>query len=73
MSVGESLPRPDALAKITGAALYARDVSEPGMWHLKLVPAGRPHARIVRVDTGRAEAIPGVRAVLTAADVPVNP
>lgn len=72
MIIGQSILRPDAFAKVTGAALYARDASQPGMWRLKLVPAGRPHARIVGIDTRRAEAVPGVRAVLTAADVPIN-
>jgi CO/xanthine dehydrogenase Mo-binding subunit len=70
--VGTSVVRPDAKDKVTGAAIYARDLSMPGMLHMKLVFAGRPHARIVRVDTSPALACPGVHAVFTAADVPHN-
>jgi CO/xanthine dehydrogenase Mo-binding subunit len=70
--IGASLPRPDALAKVTGAARYPGDLSRPGMLHLKVVFAGRPHARILAVETAAALAHPGVVAVLTAADVPHN-
>ena len=71
-TVGRSVVRPDALSKVTGTAVYARDLSVPGMLHMKLVFAGRPHARIVRVDTTRALACPGVHAVFAARDVPHN-
>jgi len=70
--IGASLPRPDALGKVTGAAHYPADLIRPGMLHLHLVLAGRPHARIVTLDTSAARAHPGVVAVLTAADVPFN-
>ncbi len=70
--IGESLPRPDALGKVTGAASYPGDLVRPGMLHLKVVFAGRPHARILGIDTAAALAHPGVVAVLTAADVPFN-
>jgi CO/xanthine dehydrogenase Mo-binding subunit len=70
--IGESLPRPDALGKVTGAASYPGDLVQPGMLHLKVVFAHRPHARIVAIDTAAALAHPGVVAVLTAADVPFN-
>ncbi len=70
--IGQSIPRMDALDKVTGRELYPGDLSRPGMLHMKVVFAGRPHARIVRLDTRRALAEPGVVAVLTAADVPVN-
>jgi CO/xanthine dehydrogenase Mo-binding subunit len=70
--IGASLPRPDALAKVTGAARYPADLVRPGMLRLRIVFAGRPHARIRRLDTGPALAHPGVVAVLTAADVPYN-
>ncbi|MEN9936484.1 MAG: hypothetical protein RLZZ387_3063 [Chloroflexota bacterium] len=70
--IGASLPRPDALGKVTGAARYPGDLVRPGMLHLKVVFARRPHARIVAVDTSAALAHPGVVAVLTAADVPYN-
>jgi CO/xanthine dehydrogenase Mo-binding subunit len=71
-SIGESLPRPDAIGKVTGAARYPGDLIQPGMLHLKVVFAGRPHARIRALDTAAALAHPGVVAVLTAADVPFN-
>lgn len=70
--IGASLPRPDALAKVTGAALYPADLVKPGMLHLKVVFAHRPHARICSLDSHAALAYPGVVAVLTAADVPYN-
>src|SRR5512139_247613 len=70
--VGTSIIRPDAKDKVTGATIYARDLSVPGMLHMKLVFAGRPHARILRVDTSLALACPGVHAVFTATDVPYN-
>ncbi|MER3514636.1 MAG: aldehyde oxidase, partial [Chloroflexota bacterium] len=72
MALGLSLPRIDARAKVTGEALFPGDISMPGMLHMKILFAGRPHARIRRLDTSRAEAVPGVVAVLTAKDVPVN-
>jgi CO/xanthine dehydrogenase Mo-binding subunit len=71
-SIGQSVARIDARAKVTGEALFAGDISLPEMLHAKLLFAGRPHARIVGIDKTAAEAIPGVIAVLTAQDVPVN-
>jgi CO/xanthine dehydrogenase Mo-binding subunit len=70
--IGAALPRPDALAKVTGAARYPADLVRPDMLRLRIVFAGRPHARIRRLDTAAALAHPGVVAVLTAADVPYN-
>jgi CO/xanthine dehydrogenase Mo-binding subunit len=70
--IGQSLPRPDALGKVTGAARYPGDLVRPGMLHLKDVIAHRPHARILAIDTSAALEYPGVTAVLTAADVPFN-
>ncbi|HEU5434559.1 MAG TPA: xanthine dehydrogenase family protein molybdopterin-binding subunit, partial [Thermomicrobiales bacterium] len=70
--VGAPLPRHDALGKVTGATRYPGDLLRPDMLRLKVVFAGRPHARIVRVDPSAALAHPGVVAVFTAADVPYN-
>ena len=70
--IGASLQRPDALDKVTGQAAYPGDLVRPGMLHLKVVFAHRPHARILAVDTSAALAHPGVVAVLTANDVPYN-
>ena len=70
--IGQPLPRHDALAKVTGAARYPGDLLSADTLHLKVVFAGHPHARVVRIDTSAAIAAPGVVAVLTAADVPYN-
>lgn len=71
-TIGKSLPRVDAQGKVTGATPYSGDLAMKGMLHMKLLFADRPHARVVRVKTGKAEAAPGVVAVYTAKDVPVN-
>ena len=71
-AVGSSLPRIDAVAKVTGAAVYAGDVDLPGQAWLKIVFAGAPHARITALDVRAARAMPDVITILTAADVPVN-
>ncbi len=71
-AIGQSQPRLDARAKVLGTAQYPGDIDLPGQLWMKIRFAGRPHARIVRLDTSRAEAHPGVVAVLTAKDVPVN-
>lgn len=70
--VGDSLRRVDARDKVTGAARYPGDLNRPGQAHMKILFAGRPHARIRALDTAAAEALPGVLAVFTARDVPVN-
>jgi CO/xanthine dehydrogenase Mo-binding subunit len=72
LAVGSSLPRLDAAEKVSGTALYAGDIDLPGQAWLKTVFAGVPHARVNAVNVSRAEAAPGVIAVLTAKDVPVN-
>lgn len=69
-AVGHPLPRPDARAKATGEAVFAADLYFEGMLHGKVLRSRYPHARVLRVDTSRARALPGVVAVLTAADVP---
>ena len=63
-------PRVDAWEKVTGQATYAGDVYLPGMLLCKLLVSARSHARIVRIDTARAAALPGVRAVITGRDFP---
>jgi len=70
--IGAPLPRPDAPGKVTGLTCYPADLIKPGMLHLQVVFAHRPHARILSVDTSAALNHPGVVAVLTAADVPFN-
>jgi CO/xanthine dehydrogenase Mo-binding subunit len=70
--IGQSIPRIDARGKVTGATQYSGDLSMPGMLHMKILFAGRPHARVVSIDTSKAEMFPGVVAIFTAKDVPVN-
>ena len=70
--IGASVARPDARGKVTGATKYPADLIRADMLQCKIVFANRPHARIVSIDTSAALAVPGVVAVLTAADVPFN-
>ncbi|MBN2471172.1 MAG: molybdopterin-dependent oxidoreductase [Anaerolineae bacterium] len=70
--VGQNVVRTDALAKVTGEALYPGDFDIPGQLWMKIHYSDRAHARITRIDTTAAEQVPGVVAVLTAKDVPVN-
>ena len=71
-SVGKSLPRIDARGKVTGQTLYSGDLTMRGMLHMKILFAERPHARVKNIRTDKAEAAPGVAAVYTAKDIPVN-
>jgi CO/xanthine dehydrogenase Mo-binding subunit len=70
--IGQSAPRIDALGKVTGQTIYPGDRAWDNMLHMKILFARRPHARVVSIDTSAAEAVPGVVAVFTAKDVPVN-
>ncbi len=62
--VGKSIPRVDGFERVTGAAQYAYDVLLPGLLVAAGVRSPHPHARVLSVDASRAEALPGVRAVL---------
>ena len=68
--LGKSVPRLDALEKVTGRAKFCGDMSLPGMLYAKVLRSPHAHARIVSVDTSRAEKLPGVRVVITGQDVP---
>ncbi len=68
--VGKALPRFDAPGKVTGTAVYAADFAVPGMLVGRVLRSPEAHARIVRLDFTRARALPGVRAIIGAADVP---
>lgn len=68
--IGEAAPRPDGLLKATGGFAYSSDLWAAGMLWGATVRSPHPHARIVRIDTAEALALPGVHAVLTHADVP---
>ncbi|MFQ5408716.1 MAG: xanthine dehydrogenase family protein molybdopterin-binding subunit, partial [Anaerolineales bacterium] len=69
-AVGRRLPKLDAPAKATGRATYGHDVKLPGMLHGRILYSRYPHARVLDVDTSRAEQLPGVKCALTAADNP---
>ncbi len=66
--IGTSIPRRDARLKATGEATYTADMTLPAMLHAAVLRSPYAHARIVRLDTSKAEALPGVKAVVTAAD-----
>jgi CO/xanthine dehydrogenase Mo-binding subunit len=70
--IGQSVPRIDARAKVTGEALFSGDIDLPDQAHMKILFANRPHAIIKHIDISQAEALDGVLAVFTAKDVPVN-
>jgi len=69
--IGVARPRGDAPDKVTGATRYAADGYVHGLLHARPVLATEPHARIVDIDGSGALEIPGVVAVLTAADLPI--
>src|SRR5215813_3809666 len=68
--VGENYSTPDLVAKVTGKARYAEDWRADGMLFCKLLTSPMPHARVKRLDTSRAMAMPGVKAILTADEMP---
>lgn len=68
--VGSNYTTPDIVAKVTGRARYAEDFRADGMLFCKLLSSPMPHARVRRIDTSRALALPGVRGVITADDLP---
>ncbi len=70
--IGESLQRIDALGKVTGAAPYPGDIEMEGQLWMRIKFSDRAHARVLRVDSHRAEALEGVLRVFTSLDVPVN-
>ena len=64
-TVGHNVPRIDAYERVTGRATYTRDVRLPGMLYARVLRSPHPHARIRGIDVSRAEALPGVRSVIT--------
>ncbi len=70
--IGKSLRRIDALGKVTGETDFPGDINLPNQAYMKILFAGKPHARIKRIDSTQAAEMEGVLAVFTAADVPVN-
>ena len=68
--IGQNYTTPDLVAKVTGKAKYAEDYRVDGMLFCKLLTSPMPHARVKRLDTSKALAMPGVKAILTADDMP---
>jgi 4-hydroxybenzoyl-CoA reductase alpha subunit len=66
--LGKRVPRVDGKQKVLGQAKYAADYSLPGMLHCKVVRSPYAHAKILNIDTSKAERLPGVKAVITAKD-----
>ena len=64
-TIGNDTPRIDAIERVTGQAKYTRDWKLPGMLYGKVLRSPHPHARLLSIDTSEAEALPGVRAVIT--------
>lgn len=70
--IGKSLPRVDAGDKCTGRTKYADDLRLPRMVYGKILPSIHPHALIKKIDTSKAEKLPGVLAVITGRDLPIQ-
>jgi 4-hydroxybenzoyl-CoA reductase subunit alpha len=70
--VGQSLVKPDAFSKVSGQTKFADDLAFPRMLFGRILRSPYPHARILSIDTSRAQALPGVLAVLTGEDLPIK-
>ena len=68
--IGKNYTTPDLVAKVTGKAKYAEDYRADGMLFCKLLLSPMPHARVKHLDLSKALAMPGVKAILTADDLP---
>jgi CO/xanthine dehydrogenase Mo-binding subunit len=68
--VGQNYTTPDLVAKVTGKAKYSEDFRAEGMLFTKLLLSPMPHARVTRLDTSAALAMPGVKAIITEEDLP---
>jgi len=69
--IGTRPVRHDGIEKVTGAARYGADITLPGTLHGKILRSPHAHARIISIDTSKAEAMPGVRAIATSEDFPI--
>lgn len=69
-AIGGDLRRLNEIGKVTGETQYAADVLMPDMLHVQVLHSPHPHARLLEIDTQAAQALPGVRGVLTARDIP---
>ena len=71
-SVGTRPIRPDGVDKVTGRARFGADMQAPGMLVGRILRSPHAHAKIRKIDTSKAEALPGVKAVITSKDIPVQ-
>ena len=71
--MGTRPERPDGVDKVTGRAKFGADMTAPGMLHGAILRSPHAHARILSIDTSKAEALKGVKAVVTRADFSTNP
>jgi len=70
--IGKPLTKPDAVAKVTGRAIYADDMLPARTLHCRILRSPHPHARILSIDTSAARRMPGVLAVITGTDLPIK-
>ena len=68
--IGKKVERVDAFERLVGQAKYASDIYLPGMLYVKFLRSPHPHAKVLRIDATKAQALPGVKAILTPQDVP---
>jgi probable selenate reductase molybdenum-binding subunit len=71
-TVGKSLQKVDGLSLVTGKPMFVNDIDLPGTLHVKILRSPHAHARILSIDTSRAEALPGVVLVLTHENTPTT-
>ena len=70
--IGKPLPGVNAVAKVTGRAVYADDMLPARTLHCRILRSPHPHARIISIDTSAARRMQGVKAVITGADLPIK-
>ena len=70
--IGRRISRSDAVLQVTGKSLFGADLSRPNMLFAKILRSQHAHARILRIDTSKAERLAGVKAVITGKDIPHN-
>ena len=70
INIGKRIPKLDAEEKVTGKAIYIHDLKFPGMLYGKILYSPHPHAKILKIDTSKAEKLSGVKAVLTGYNIP---
>ncbi|UCG64174.1 MAG: xanthine dehydrogenase family protein molybdopterin-binding subunit [Deltaproteobacteria bacterium] len=71
LTIGQPIPRVDAIEKVTGQATYGDDLSFSNMLHGKALRSPYAHAKIVNIDVTKAQRLPGVKAIVTGKDIPV--